>query len=123
HEALGEVRYAAGFVEWFAQEAIRSYGETIPSQNTLVQLSTIRQPVGVVLGITPWNFPLAMITRKVAPAYAAGCSFILKPSEETPLSAIALAKLAVQAGMEAGAFQVLITTQPAELIEYYCQCA
>ncbi|RJE76223.1 succinate-semialdehyde dehydrogenase (NADP(+)) [Pseudoalteromonas sp. MSK9-3] len=123
HEALGEVRYAAGFVEWFAQEAIRSYGETIPSQNTLVQLSTIKQPVGVVLGITPWNFPLAMITRKVAPAYAAGCSFILKPSEETPLSAIALAKLAVQAGMEAGAFQVLITTQPAELIEYYCQCA
>ncbi|KAF7772278.1 succinate-semialdehyde dehydrogenase / glutarate-semialdehyde dehydrogenase [Pseudoalteromonas citrea] len=123
HEALGEVRYAAGFVEWFAQEAIRSYGETIPSQNTSVQLSTIKQPVGVVLGITPWNFPLAMITRKVAPAYAAGCSFILKPSEETPLSAIALAKLAIQAGMEAGAFQVLITRQPAKLVEGYCQSA
>ena len=121
HEALGEVRYSAGFIDWFAQEAIRNYGEIIPSHDVMQQLSTIKQPVGIVLGVTPWNFPLAMITRKVAPAYAAGCSFILKPSEETPLSAIALAKLAIQAGMEPGAFQVVIAQKPAEMIKRYCQ--
>ncbi|MBQ4861231.1 NAD-dependent succinate-semialdehyde dehydrogenase [Pseudoalteromonas sp. MMG013] len=121
HEAIGEVRYAASFVDWFAQEATRSYGEVIPAQDGKHQLMTIKEAVGVVLGVTPWNFPLAMITRKVAPAYAAGCSFILKPSEETPLSAIALAKLANQAGMEAGALQVLLTQEPAALIAKYCQ--
>ncbi|WP_046003653.1 NAD-dependent succinate-semialdehyde dehydrogenase [Pseudoalteromonas rubra] len=115
-EAKAEVKYAAGFVQWFAEEARRAYGEVIPSHSSSHQLTTIKQPVGVVLGITPWNFPLAMITRKVAPAYAAGCPFILKPSEETPLSAIALVKLALQAGFEDGAFQVLVTDDAEALV-------
>ncbi|AZZ99371.1 NAD-dependent succinate-semialdehyde dehydrogenase [Pseudoalteromonas sp. R3] len=115
-EAKAEVRYAAGFVQWFAEEARRAYGEVIPSHTSHHQLTAIKQPVGVVLGITPWNFPLAMITRKVAPAYAAGCPFILKPSEETPLSAIALVKLALQAGFEDGAFQVLVTDDAEALV-------
>ncbi|RZM71891.1 succinate-semialdehyde dehydrogenase (NADP(+)) [Pseudoalteromonas rubra] len=115
-EAKAEVRYAAGFVQWFAEEARRAYGEVIPSHSPSHQLTTIKQPVGVVLGITPWNFPLAMITRKVAPAYAAGCPFILKPSEETPLSAIALAKLALEAGFEDAAFQVLVTDDAEALV-------
>ncbi|ALU43004.1 NAD-dependent succinate-semialdehyde dehydrogenase [Pseudoalteromonas rubra] len=115
-EAVAEVRYAAGFVQWFAEEARRAYGEVIPSNSPVHQLMTIKQPVGVVLGITPWNFPLAMITRKVAPAYAAGCPFILKPSEETPLSAIALAKLALEAGFESAAFQVLVTDDAKALV-------
>ncbi|QPB84405.1 aldehyde dehydrogenase family protein [Pseudoalteromonas rubra] len=115
-EAVAEVRYAAGFVQWFAEEARRAYGEVIPSHSPHHQLATIKQPIGVVLGITPWNFPLAMITRKVAPAYAAGCPFILKPSEETPLSAIALAKLALEAGFESAAFQVLVTDDAETLV-------
>ncbi|MCG7534462.1 NAD-dependent succinate-semialdehyde dehydrogenase [Pseudoalteromonas sp. OOF1S-7] len=115
-EALAEVRYAAGFVQWFAEEARRAYGEVIPSHSAGHQLITVKQPIGVVLGITPWNFPLAMITRKVAPAYAAGCPFILKPSEETPLSAIALAKLALEAGFESAAFQVLVSDDAAALV-------
>ncbi|CAH9051250.1 Succinate-semialdehyde dehydrogenase [NADP(+)] GabD [Pseudoalteromonas holothuriae] len=120
-EALGEVDYAAGFIQWFAEQAKRSYGEVIPSNDVQHQLTTIKQGVGVVLGITPWNFPLAMITRKVAPAYAAGCSFILKPSEQTPLSALMLAKLALLAGMQKGAFQVLLTSDSAGLIKPLCE--
>ncbi|MBD1580707.1 NAD-dependent succinate-semialdehyde dehydrogenase [Pseudoalteromonas sp. S16_S37] len=119
-EAMGEVDYAAGFIQWFAEQAKRCYGEIIPANDPQHQLSTVKQGVGVVLGITPWNFPLAMITRKVAPAYAAGCSFILKPSEQTPLSAIALAKLALEAGMEKGAFQVLLTSDSAGIIKPLC---
>ncbi|CAM4042494.1 NAD-dependent succinate-semialdehyde dehydrogenase [Pseudoalteromonas byunsanensis] len=120
-EAMGEVDYAAGYIQWYAEQAKRSYGEVIPANDTQHQLSAIKQGVGVVLGITPWNFPLAMITRKVAPAYAAGCSFILKPSEQTPLSALALAQLALQAGMQKGAFQVLLTSDSAGLIKPLCQ--
>ncbi|WP_440055108.1 NAD-dependent succinate-semialdehyde dehydrogenase [Pseudoalteromonas sp. T1lg65] len=117
-EALAEVDYAAGFVQWYAEEAKRSYGQIIPSHSSQHQLSTIKQGVGIVVGITPWNFPLAMITRKVAPAYAAGCSFILKPSEKTPLSALALAKLALLAGMPDGALQVLVTNQSDKLVSH-----
>jgi succinate-semialdehyde dehydrogenase/glutarate-semialdehyde dehydrogenase len=120
-ESLAEVDYAAGFVKWFADEVLRSYGEIIPANSHTQQLSVIKQGVGVVFGITPWNFPLAMITRKVAPAYAAGCSFILKPSEFTPLSALALCQLALQAGMEAGAFQTLVTEDAAQLGAFFCE--
>ncbi|KZX01055.1 succinate-semialdehyde dehydrogenase [Pseudoalteromonas luteoviolacea] len=116
-EALAEVAYAAGYVKWFAQEAERAYGSVIPAHTTFHQIRSIKQGVGVVVGITPWNFPLAMITRKVAPAYAAGCSFILKPSELTPLSAIELAKLALDAGFEPGAFQVLVVSKPQDLVK------
>lgn len=120
-ESLAEVDYAAGFVKWFADEAHRSYGEIIPANSPTQQLSVIKQGVGVVFGITPWNFPLAMITRKVAPAYAAGCSFILKPSEFTPLSALALCQLALQAGMETGAFQTLVTEDAAQVGAFFCE--
>jgi succinate-semialdehyde dehydrogenase/glutarate-semialdehyde dehydrogenase len=106
-EAKGEIQYAASFVEWFAEEAKRTYGEVIPAPQENRRLVVLRQPVGVCAAITPWNFPAAMITRKVAPALAAGCVIIVKPSEDTPLSALALAELAVQAGFPAGVFQVV----------------
>ena len=109
HEAEGEIQYAASFVEWFAAEGIRTYGETIPAPASKSRFVTIRQPVGVVAAITPWNFPSAMITRKVAPALAAGCSVIVKPSEETPLSALALAALAEKAGIPNGVLNVIPT--------------
>ncbi|TMP86369.1 succinate-semialdehyde dehydrogenase (NADP(+)) [Pseudoalteromonas ruthenica] len=108
-ESQGEVAYGAGFVKWFAEQAKRSYGEIIPASQPEHRISVIKQGVGVVAGITPWNFPIAMITRKVAPAYAAGCSFVLKPSEHTPLCALALAHLAHQAGFPRGAFNVLLS--------------
>jgi succinate-semialdehyde dehydrogenase/glutarate-semialdehyde dehydrogenase len=108
-ESLGEIDYGAGFIKWFAEEAKRSYGDVIPPTDNNHRLTSFKQPVGVVAGITPWNFPVAMVTRKVAPAYAAGCSFILKPSEHTPLCAIALAYLADQAGFVKGAFNVLVS--------------
>ncbi|WP_404341361.1 NAD-dependent succinate-semialdehyde dehydrogenase [Pseudoalteromonas mariniglutinosa] len=108
-EALGEVEYGAGFIKWYSEQAKRSYGDTIPATDTAHRLSSIKQPIGVVAGITPWNFPVAMVTRKVAPAYAAGCSFVLKPSEHTPLCALALAYLADQAGFVKGAFNVLLS--------------
>ncbi len=106
-EARGEVRYGATFVEWFAEEGKRVYGDIIPPQLPGQRLLVIKQPVGVVAAITPWNFPLAMITRKVAPALAAGCTVVVKPSEETPLSALALAELAHRAGMPAGVLNVV----------------
>ncbi|MDY6887986.1 MAG: aldehyde dehydrogenase family protein, partial [Pseudomonadota bacterium] len=108
-ESLGEIDYGAGFIKWFAEEAKRSYGDVIPPTDDTHRLTSFKQPVGVVAGITPWNFPVAMVTRKVAPAYAAGCSFVLKPSEYTPLCALALAYLADQAGFVKGAFNVLIS--------------
>ncbi|MBQ4837387.1 NAD-dependent succinate-semialdehyde dehydrogenase [Pseudoalteromonas luteoviolacea] len=117
-ESLAEVTYAAGYVRWYAQQAERAYGTVIPANSQAHQLLTVKQGVGVVLGVTPWNFPLAMITRKVAPAYAAGCSFILKPSELTPISAIEVAKLALEAGMESGAFQVLVNAKPEQLVKH-----
>ncbi|GGA10213.1 NAD-dependent succinate-semialdehyde dehydrogenase [Dyella caseinilytica] len=106
-EARGEVAYAASFLEWFAEEAKRVYGDVIPSTLPNSRILVLREPVGVVAAITPWNFPLAMITRKAAPALAAGCTMVLKPSEETPLSALALAVLAEQAGIPAGVFNIV----------------
>ena len=106
-EARGEVAYGASFVEWFAEEGKRAYGETIPSPAGDKRLLTIRQPVGVCAAITPWNFPLAMITRKVAPALAAGCTVVVKPAEQTPLTALALAQLAHEVGFPAGVLNVL----------------
>ncbi|MDC5805678.1 NAD-dependent succinate-semialdehyde dehydrogenase [Vibrio europaeus] len=111
-EAQGEVLYGASFVEWFAEEAKRTYGETIPAPSQDKRLVTIKQPVGVACAITPWNFPIAMITRKAAPALAAGCSFIVKPSELTPLCAFAVAELAYQAGIPRDVLQVVLGSDP-----------
>nr|WP_085315473.1 NAD-dependent succinate-semialdehyde dehydrogenase [Derxia lacustris] len=111
-EARGEIRYGAGYVRWFAEEARRIYGETIPAPSADKRLVAIRQPVGVVAAITPWNFPNAMIARKLAPALAAGCTMVLKPAELTPLSALALAELAQRAGIPRGVFNVLTGDAP-----------
>ncbi|MEM9289439.1 MAG: NAD-dependent succinate-semialdehyde dehydrogenase [Pseudomonadota bacterium] len=113
-EAKGEVAYGAAFLEWFAEEAKRSYGKTIPGHLPDARIMTIRQPIGVSAAITPWNFPIAMITRKAAAALAAGCTFIVKPAEQTPLSALAVAALAEEAGIPAGVFNV-ITGEPAAI--------
>lgn len=101
-EALGEVAYAASFIEWFAEEGKRAYGKTIPESKNGNRIITFKEPVGVVAAITPWNFPLAMLTRKLGPALAAGCTAVIKPANETPLSAFALLVLAEQAGVPAG---------------------
>ncbi len=106
-EARGEIAYAASFIEWFAEEGKRVDGEVLTTPAADKRLVTLRQPVGVCAAITPWNFPAAMITRKVAPALAAGCAIVVKPSELTPLSALALAELAARAGIPGGVFQVL----------------
>ena len=106
-EAKGEVGYGASFIEWFAEEAKRVYGETIPTTDNNKRYLVLKQPVGVCAAITPWNFPIAMITRKVAPALAAGCPVVIKPAEQTPLSALAVAELAQRAGMPAGVLNVL----------------
>ena len=106
-EAAGEIAYAAAFVEWFAEEARRVYGEVIPGHQPDKRIVVLRQPVGVVAAITPWNFPAAMITRKAAPALAAGCTFIVKPAGQTPLSALAMAELAARAGVPPGVFNVV----------------
>ena len=101
-EAKGEVGYGASFIEWFAEESRRVYGETVPTTDNGKRYLVIKQPVGVCAAITPWNFPIAMITRKVAPALAAGCPVVIKPAEQTPLSALAVAELAQRAGMPPG---------------------
>ncbi|RBL80135.1 succinate-semialdehyde dehydrogenase (NADP(+)) [Streptomyces cavourensis] len=106
-EALGEIRYAASFLEWFAEEGKRVYGELIPAPRADRRLMVMRQGIGVCAAITPWNFPAAMITRKVGPALAAGCTMVLKPANETPLSALALAELAAQAGVPDGVLNVV----------------
>jgi succinate-semialdehyde dehydrogenase/glutarate-semialdehyde dehydrogenase len=106
-EAKGEVKYGASFIEWFAAECQRAYGDIIPPHAPGLRLLVTKQPVGVVAAITPWNFPVAMITRKVAPALAAGCTVVLKPSEETPLSALALALLAEKAGFPPGVLNIV----------------
>ena len=106
-EAMGEVVYAASFLEWFGEEAKRAYGDVIPSHKADARIIVVKEAIGVVAAITPWNFPLAMVTRKVGPALAAGCTMVLKPSEETPLSAFALAVLAEQAGITAGVFNIV----------------
>lgn len=106
-EAKGEVNYGASFLEWFAEEARRVYGETVPTTDPNKRYLVLKQPIGVCAAITPWNFPIAMITRKVAPAIAAGCPVVIKPAEATPLSALALAELSLRAGMPAGVFNVV----------------
>ncbi len=111
-EAKGEILYGAGFVELFAEEAKRIYGETIPTHKADARIVIMKQPVGVVAAITPWNFPNAMITRKVAPALAAGCTVVVKPAEDTPLSALALADLAERAGFPKGVLNVVTAQDP-----------
>jgi succinate-semialdehyde dehydrogenase / glutarate-semialdehyde dehydrogenase len=106
-EAKGEVTYGASFIEWFAEEARRVYGETVPTTDNNKRYLVIKQSMGVCAAITPWNFPIAMITRKVAPALAAGCPVVIKPAEQTPLSALAVAELAQRAGMPAGVLNVI----------------
>jgi succinate-semialdehyde dehydrogenase/glutarate-semialdehyde dehydrogenase len=107
NESRGEVAYAASFLEWFAEEGKRAYGDVIPTHKLDARILVLKEPVGVVAAITPWNFPLAMVTRKLGPALAAGCVVVLKPSEETPLSANALAVLGQEAGLPAGVMNVL----------------
>ena len=119
-EARGEIAYAASFVEFFAEEAKRIYGETIPANAPDQRILVWKQPVGVVCSITPWNFPSAMITRKAAPALAAGCSFVARPADLTPLSATALAVLAERAGIPAGVFQVVTTLDAADTGQEFC---
>jgi succinate-semialdehyde dehydrogenase/glutarate-semialdehyde dehydrogenase len=106
-EAKGEVGYAASFIEWFAEEAKRVYGDTIPGHQADKRITVIKQPVGVTAAITPWNFPAAMITRKAAPALAAGCTMVVKPAPQTPFTALALAELAERAGIPAGVLSVV----------------
>ncbi|AKJ40744.1 NAD-dependent succinate-semialdehyde dehydrogenase [Pragia fontium] len=113
-EAEGEIRYAASFIEWFAEQCKRTNGEIIPSPTADKRLMVIKQPIGVCAAITPWNFPAAMITRKAGPALAAGCTMVLKPASETPYSALALAELANRAGIPAGVFNV-VTGHPAAI--------
>ena len=112
-EARGEVKYAAAFVEWYAEEAKRAYGEIIPTHTNTKRMFAMRQPVGPVYAVTPWNFPAAMVTRKVAPALAAGCTVVLKPAEQSPLTALRLVELWVKAGGPADVFQVVTTMDPA----------
>jgi succinate-semialdehyde dehydrogenase/glutarate-semialdehyde dehydrogenase len=114
-EARGEVAYGASFIEWFAEEGKRVYGDTIPSHKPDARIIVTKQPIGVVGAITPWNFPNAMITRKVAPALAAGCTVVVKPGEDTPLSALALAELAERAGIPAGVFNVVTAAHGAQV--------
>src|SRR5688572_9196041 len=106
-ESKGEITYAASFIEWFAEEGKRIYGDIIPGHQADKRIMVLRQPIGVVAGITPWNFPAAMITRKAAPALAAGCTIVIKPAEQTPLTALALADLAREAGVPDGVLQVV----------------
>ncbi|NME71658.1 NAD-dependent succinate-semialdehyde dehydrogenase [Flammeovirga aprica] len=114
-EAIGEIVYGASFVEWFAEEAKRTYGDVIPGHQADKRIVTIKQPVGVVVAITPWNFPNAMITRKVGPALAAGCAIVVKPAKYTPLSALALGVLAEQAGVPKGVFNVITSSRTSEI--------
>lgn len=114
-ETRAEVSYGASFLEWFAEEGKRAYGDIIPTNQQGRRILVMKEPIGVVAAVTPWNFPNAMITRKCAPALAAGCTFIIKPAEDTPLSALALAELAIRAGIPAGVFNVVPTDQPAKV--------
>ena len=117
---MGEVLYGASFIEWFAEEGKRVYGDIIPSHSQGKQALVLKQPIGTTAAITPWNFPLAMITRKAAPALAAGCSMVVKPAEATPLTALALEYLAHQAGIPRDIFRVVTTTRPAEIGSALC---
>ncbi|MER8691047.1 NAD-dependent succinate-semialdehyde dehydrogenase [Mesorhizobium sp. M1136] len=119
-EARGEILYGASYVEWFGEEAKRVYGDTIPGHQPDKRIIVIKQPIGVVGAITPWNFPNAMLARKMAPAIAAGCSIVSKPAAQTPLSALALALLAERAGLPPGLFSVLTTTHAAMVGQEFC---
>lgn len=116
-EAIGEIKYGASYIEWFAEEAKRVYGDVIPGQSRKNRITVIKQPVGIIGAITPWNFPSAMITRKVGPALAAGCTVIVKPSEYTPLSALALAELSDRAGFPKGVINIVTTKDAAAIGE------
>ncbi|MFV0293923.1 MAG: NAD-dependent succinate-semialdehyde dehydrogenase [Paracoccus sp. (in: a-proteobacteria)] len=120
-EAKGEIAYGASFIEWFGEEAKRIYGEIIPGHQPDKRLSVIRQPIGVVGSITPWNFPNAMITRKCGPAIAAGCSFVGRPAAETPLSALALAVLAERAGLPGGLFSIVTSSRSSDIGKEFCE--
>ncbi len=120
-EAKGEVLYGAAFVEWFAEEGKRIYGETIPGHQPDKRLTVLRQPIGVAAAITPWNFPNAMIARKVAPALAAGCAMVARPAAETPLSALAMAVLAERAGVPAGLFSVITSRRSSDIGKEFCE--
>jgi len=114
-ESKGEIAYAAAFIEWFAEEAKRLYGDVIPGHQSDKRILVLRQPVGVVAAITPWNFPAAMITRKAGPALAAGCTFVCKPASQTPYSALAMAELAMRAGVPAGVLNIVTGTDAAAI--------
>jgi len=118
-ESRGEVKYAAAFVEWYAEEAKRAYGDIVPSQVANKRLLVTRQPVGPVYAVTPWNFPAAMVTRKVAPALAAGCTVVLKPAEQSPLTAVRLVELWAQVGGPPDVFQVLTTSDPTAVSDVF----
>lgn len=120
-EAKGEIAYGASFVEWFGEEAKRVYGETIPGHMPDKRLTVIRQPIGVVASITPWNFPNAMIARKAAPALAVGCGFVARPAAETPLSALAMAVLAERAGLPKGILSVITSSRSSEIGKEFCE--
>jgi len=122
-EAKGEIVYGASYVEWFAEEAKRIYGDVIPGHQPDKRIFVLKQPVGVVASITPWNFPNAMMARKLAPALAVGCSFVAKPAELTPLSALAMAYLAELAGVPKGLFSVVTTLKSAEVGQEFCSNA
>ena len=120
-EAKGEIAYGASFIEWFGEEAKRVYGETIPGHQPDKRISVIRQPIGVAASITPWNFPNAMIARKVAPALAVGCGFVARPAAETPLSALAMAVLAERAGVPAGVLSVIPSSRSSDIGKEFCE--
>ena len=120
-EAKGEIAYGASFIEWFAEEAKRVYGETIPGHQRDKRITVIKQPIGVVGSITPWNFPNAMIARKVGPALAAGCGFVARPAAETPLSALAMAVLGERAGLPAGIFSVITSIRSSDIGKEFCE--
>ena len=120
-EAKGEIAYGASFIEWFAEEAKRVYGETIPGHQRDKRITVIKQPIGVVGSITPWNFPNAMITRKCGPALAVGCGFVARPAAETPLSALAIAVLAERAGLPGGIFSVITSKRSSDIGKEFCE--
>jgi len=120
-EAVGEIHYGASFVEFFAEEAKRVYGETIPGHQRDKRITVIKQPIGVAASITPWNFPNAMITRKAGPALAAGCSFVGRPAKETPLSALVMGVLAERAGIPKGVFSIVTSSRSSEAGKEFCE--
>lgn len=120
-ESKGEVAYGASFIKWFAEEGKRAYGDVIPAQATNRRIVVIKQPIGVIAAITPWNFPLAMITRKVGPALAAGCTVVVRPTYESPLTALALAHLAEKAGFPKGVYNVIVGRDSAAMGKSLCE--